>query len=382
MPAGWKLLLTLGGMSVAVAIAFHALGGAEPPKAQAASETVPPAVPVVIATATRRDVPIYATGLGTVEASFTIGIHAQVDGIMQEVLFTEGAHVKKGDILARIDPRMFQAAYDQAKAKQLQDVAMLGGARKDLDRSRMLKDFATRQLVDQQQAKVDQLDAAIAADNAAIEAAQTQLDFTTIRSPSDGRVGVRQIDPGNLIHASDAGPIATVVLTQPSAMLFTLPMQFLDDVRSAMARGSVEVAAFDQHKRRELARGTLLLIDNAIDETTATLRLKAMFPNKDELLWPGEFVNARVLLDTRKDALVIPSAAIQRGAQGMFVWVVGADGRAEVSQITPGPISEDMTIVTAGLKEGDRVVTDGQYRLQPDALVTAAASNLSDGSPE
>jgi multidrug efflux system membrane fusion protein len=337
------------------------------------------AVSVSIAAASRQDVPIYVTGLGTVQASFTIGIHAQVEGIMQEVQFTEGQHVKKGDVLAKIDPRMFQAALDQAKGKKLQNVAMLGAAEKDLARSRTLvvRNIATQQTVDQQEAKVDQLKATIVADEAAIEAAQTQFDFTTITAPSDGRVGVRNVDPGNLVHASDARPIASLVLTKPSAVLFTLPMQVLDDLRAAMARGPVEVAAFDQNNRRLLSTGQILLIDNAIDQATATVRLKAMFANEDERLWPGEFVNARVLVETRRNALAIPTAAVQRGQQGLFAWVVTDKNTVEARRIELGPASGDLTIVTAGLAEGDRVVTNGQYRLQvnaPVAITQAAAS--------
>jgi multidrug efflux system membrane fusion protein len=337
------------------------------------------AVPVSIAAASRQDLPIYVTGLGTVQASFTIGLHSQVDGIMQEVLFTEGQHVKKGDVLAKIDPRMFQAALDQAKGKKLQNVAMLGAAEKDLARSRTLvvRNIATQQTVDQQEAKVDQLKATIVADEAAIEAAQTQLDFTTITALSDGRVGVRNVDPGNLVHASDARPIASLVLTKPSAVLFTLPMQVLDDLRAAMARGPVEVAAFDQNNRRLLSTGQILLIDNAIDQATATVRLKAMFANEDERLWPGEFVNARVLVETRHDALAIPTPAVQRGQQGLFAWVVTDKNTVEARRIELGPASGDLTIVTAGLAEGDRVVTNGQYRLQvnaPVAITQAAAS--------
>jgi multidrug efflux system membrane fusion protein len=337
------------------------------------------AVPVSIAAASRQDLPIYVTGLGTVQASFTIGLHSQVDGIMQEVLFTEGQHVKKGDVLAKIDPRMFQAALDQAKGKKLQNVAMLGAAEKDLARSRTLvvRNIATQQTVDQQEAKVDQLKATIVADEAAIEAAQTQFDFTTITAPSDGRVGVRNVDPGNLVHASDARPIASLVLTKPSAVLFTLPMQVLDDLRAAMARGPVEVAAFDQNNRRLLSSGQILLIDNAIDQATATVRLKAMFANEDERLWPGEFVNARALVETRHDALAIPTPAVQRGQQGLFAWVVTDKNTVEARRIELGPASGDLTIVTAGLAEGDRVVTNGQYRLQvnaPVAITQAAAS--------
>jgi multidrug efflux system membrane fusion protein len=301
---------------------------------------------------------------------------------MQEVLFTEGQHVNKGDVLARIDPRLFQAAFDAAKAKKAQDTAMLISAEKDLVRSKTLviKSFETQQVVDQQQAKVDQLKASIEADEAAIESARTNLDFTAITAPTDGRIGVRLVDPGNLVHAADTRQIASLVLTQPSAVLFTLPAQLLDDVRDAMARGPVEVTAFDQNNRRMLSSGTLLLIDNAIDQATATIRLKAMFDNKDDHLWPGEFVNARVLLETRHGVLAVPTPAIQRGQKGLFVWIVNDANTAEAHPITTGPASGDLTVVEKGIAEGDRVVTDGQYKLQVNARVsivsTAAAAEV------
>ena len=374
---------------IAVVLTVFAAGGIlywywaqGPDPSRAAVRPGRAAVPVSVATAGRQDVPIYVTGLGTVQASFTIGIHSQVDGILKEVLFTEGQRVKKGDVLARIDPRLFQAALDQAKGKKLEDIAMLGGAEKDLARSRTLvaRNIATQQTVDQQEAKVDQLKASIAANEGAIETAQTQLDFTTIAAPSDGRIGVRRVDPGNLVRASDTGPIVTLVQTQPSAVLFTLPMQVLDDLRDAMARGPVEVTAFDQNNRRLLSTGQLLLIDNAIDQATATIRLKAMFANDDERLWPGEFVNARVLVETRRDALAVPTPAVQRGQQGLFVWVVTANNIVEPRRIELGPASGDLTIVTAGLAEGDRVVTNGQYRLQANAPVAITSAAAATGS--
>lgn len=365
-------------IAIGVALIIVASGGVywyrttAPEPARAASPPGRPAVPVSVALATRQDVPIYVTGLGTVQASFTIAIHSQVDGIMQEVLFTEGQHVKKDDVLARIEPRPFQAALDQAKAKRSQDVATLGAAEKDLERSKALvvRNVATQQTVDQQQARVDQLKASIEADEAAIETAQTQLDFTLIRAPSDGRVGVRLVDPGNLVHASATRPIVNLVLTQPSAVLFTLPMQVLDDLRDAMARGPVEVTAYDQNNRRLLSNGRLLLIDNAIDQATATIRLKAMFDNADERLWPGEFVNARVSVETRRDVVAVPTTVVQRGAQGLFAWIVNADNVVEPRRIELGPASGDLTVINAGLAEGDRVVTDGQYKLQVNARVT------------
>jgi len=323
----------------------------------------------------RQDVPIYLNGLGTVQASFTVGIHSQVDGKLQEVLFTEGQHIKKGDVLAKIDPRLFQAALDQAKAKKAQDQAQLTSAEKDLARSKtlVLSNITSQQIVDQQQAKVDQLKAAIAADEAMIQTAQTQLEYTTITAPSDGRMGVRLVDPGNIVHANDQGSLATLVLTQPTAVMFTLPARYLDDVRDAMARGPVEVTAYDQDNRRALATGKLLLVDNVIDQATATIRLKAMFPNEDEKLWPGEFVNAHVLLDTRGNAVVVPSAAVQRGPRGLFVWTVTAKDLAEPRPIEVGPTYEGLTVVASGLSGGERIVTDGQYKLQRDAPVTVTS---------
>jgi multidrug efflux system membrane fusion protein len=375
-----RFVLIAAGLAIAAAAGALYLHLAPGSQASRAATSAPRAgVPVRVAAVERRDVPVELSGLGSVQASFTVAIHAQVDGIMEEVLFTEGDKVKKGDVLARIDPRLYQAALDQAKAKRLQDVALLGSAAKDLDRSKELvaKNVGTQQLVDQQQARVDQLKATIAADEAAIETAQTQLDYTTIRARSDGRIGVRQVDPGNLVHASDTRPIATLVLTQPSSVMFTLPMQHLDDVRTALARGPVAVTAFDQANLHELSSGKLLLIDNVIDQATATIRLKAMFANADDRLWPGEFVNAHVLVETRRGALVIPSTAVQRGPQGLFAWIVSEKDTALARPIRPGPVAGNLTIVTDGLAEGERVVTDGQYKLELNArvaIVNASAS--------
>jgi len=340
--------------------------------ARAARPATRPSVPVSIAVTTRQDLPIYLTGIGTVQASFTVRITTQVDGKLQEVLFTEGQRVKKGDVLAKLDPRLFQAALDQARAKRAQNAALLVAAEKDLARSRTLalRDYTSQQNVDLQQAKVDQLKAAIAADEAAIETAQTQLEYTTVTAPSDGRIGIRLVDPGNLVRANDTNAIATLMLTQPAAVLFTLPSRVLGDLREAMARGPIEVLAFDQNNRRSLATGKLLLIDNAVDQATSTIRLKAMFANEDERLWPGDFVNARLLLETQSNVLVVPSAAIQRGPRGLFAWTVTANNTAEPRNIEIGASAGDLTIVTTGLNESDRVVTDGQYKLARSAPVS------------
>ena len=366
------IALCLAALAGTVWLAWHQfMAPIAKPEPRAAART---GVPVTIAVATRRDLPVYLTGLGTVQASYTVAIHSQVDGKLQEVTFIEGQQVKKGDVLARIDPRLFQAALDQSKAKRAQDVALLVGAEKDLVRSKTLaeKNAGSQQNMDQQQAKVDQLKASIDADDAAIATTQTQLDYTSITAPSDGRIGVRQVDPGNLVRASDAGAIATLVLVRPSAVLFTLPARVLGNVREAMARGPVEVTAFDQDNRRVLSTGTLLLVDNLINQATATIRLKAMFANEDERLWPGDFVNARVLLETRSNAVVVPSSAVQRGPQGLFAWVVTEKNTAQVRKIEVGPATDNLTIITSGLADGDRVVTDGQYKLQPNSPVIPA----------
>jgi membrane fusion protein, multidrug efflux system len=240
----------------------------------------------------------------------------------------------------------------------------------------MLKNIESQQNVDRQQGTVDQLKASVDADAAMIETAQTNLDYTSIRAPSDGRIGVRQVDPGNIVHAADQGSIATLVLTQPSAVMFTLPARALDDVRAAMTRGPIEVVAFDQDNARELARGKLLLVDSIIDQATATIRLKAMFPNEDEKLWPGQFVNARVQLGNYNNAVIVPPAAIQRGPQGLFTWVISGSNTAEPRPIEVGLTTKDVAVVTSGLHEGERVVTGGQYKLKRGAPVTIAPASV------
>jgi multidrug efflux system membrane fusion protein len=343
-----------------------------PDPAHAARALARPAVPVSVALATRRDMPIYLTGLGAVQASFTVGIHSQVDGKLQEVLFTEGQRVKQGDVLAKIDPRLYKAALDLAKAKKAQDEAQLAAYQKDLARFKSLvkTGFDTQQNIDQQQAKVETATAAIAADDAAIETAQTQLDYTNIVAPSDGRMGVRLVDPGNIVHASDSGSIALLVRTQPTTVVFTLPAHTLDDVRDAMARGPVQILAYDRDNHRLLSTGTLQTVDNVIDPATATYRLKALFANEDERLWPGEFVNARLLLETRANVLVVPNTAVQHGPNGLFAWVVRSNKTAQAVSIKTGPTEGDVTVVTAGLNDGDRVVTGGHFKLQQNATVS------------
>jgi multidrug efflux system membrane fusion protein len=365
------------GLVIAAICAGCVLGGliywSQPPRADSTSQNrVRAAVPVSVVTVSHQDVPVYRTGLGTVQALFTVAIHSQVDGKLQDVFFKEGQRVKKGEVLAKIDPRLYQAALDQAKARKAMDEAMLAAAEKDLGRFRTLvqKNAETQQNLDLQQAKVDQAHASIDADSAAIETAQTNLDYTNIVAPNDGRMGVRLVDPGNIVHASDQGAIAVLTQTQPTAVLFTLPAHTLDDVRAAMARGAVEVAAYDRDNARLLSSGTLATIDNMIDPATATYKLKAMFANADETLWPGEFINARLLLEIHKAAVVIPHVAVQRGPHGLFAWIVKADNTVEPRPIIIGTTTDERTIVTSGIVAGERVVTDGQYKLQTGAAVT------------
>ena len=368
------LLTTAFAVAVAAAVLFYWYWSQGPDPAHAARPSRA-AVPVSVANAARQDMPVYLTGLGTVQALFTVAIHAQVDGKLQEVFFKEGQRVQRGDVLAKIDPRLYQAALDQAKARKAQDQATLIAAMKDLARFQTLasKNYETQQNLDLQQAKVDQAKASIAADDAAIEAAQTNLDYTNVVATNDGRMGVRMVDPGNIVHASDQAAIGILTQTEPITVTFTLPAQTLEDVRDAMARGPVEVAAYDRNNVRQLGTGTLSTIDNLIDPTTATYRLKATFKNDGEKLWPGQFVNARLLVDTRKDVVVIPSVAVQRGPRGLFAWVVKTDNTAEARPIETGVTTGDRTIVTSGVKDGERVVIDGQYKLQANAPVTITA---------
>jgi multidrug efflux system membrane fusion protein len=357
-------------LALATALGVHLVRRGVIPAEAARSGPAP--VPVSVAGATRQNVPIELIGLGAVQATYTIGIHSQVDGKIQDVFFKEGQHVKKGDVLAKIDPRLFQAALDQANAKKAQDQAQLISLQKDLTRFQTLgtRGFETQQNIDQQQGKVDTTKATILADDASIEAAQTQLEYTDIRAPVDGRMGVRLIDAGNVVHASDQAPIAVLVQTQPAAVLFTLPARTLDDVRDAQQRGAVRVVAYDRDNRKPLSTGTLATIDNVIDQTTATYKLKATFANEDERLWPGEFVNARVLINTLPNALTVPDAAIQRGPQGLFVWTVTDARKAAVKPVQIGPSVGGVTVVESGLADGEQVVTGGQYKLRKDAEVS------------
>jgi multidrug efflux system membrane fusion protein len=326
-------------------------------------------VAVSVVSATRQDLPILMPALGTVQAANTVQIRPRVEGTLESVTFTEGKTVKQGDILAQIDARIYQAALDQAKAKLAQDKAQLDSDRRDLQRDEQLaeRSFASRQQLDQRRAAVAKGEALVEADQAAVQSAEVQLAYTTIRAPFDGRIGLRGVDAGNIVRPSDATPIATLTQHQPIFVMFSLPETQLAPVRQAMQTGPVRVTAHHQDSDDVIATGALEVLDNQIDTATGTVRLKAEFANQDDALWPGQFVPVKLRIAVRQNIVALPSAAIQRGPEGLFVWVVGPNGRAKIAPVKAGPTQDDKTVVEAGIAEGDRIIIGGQYRLQPDS---------------
>ncbi len=334
-------------------------------------------VPVVAGVVQKRDVPIYLDGIGTVQAYNTITFHPQVSGILTQVAFQEGQDVKKGDLLAVIDPRPLQAQLDGAIAKKSQDVAQLNNAKALLTRDTDLfkKGALDNQTYDTQRYLVDQLDATVRSDQAAIDNAQTQFSFTQITAPFDGRCGIRQVDQGNYVTPASS----LVVLTQlkPISVVFTLPQQDLLTINEAFAKGPLKVDALDSTQKNSLDVGTLGVVDNEIDPTTGTIKLKANFPNADLKLWPGQFVNNRLLVSTRRDGLVVPAAVIQRGPNGAYAYVITPDKTVEMRPVQVAQIDGGLALIDSGLKEGEQVVVDGQYKLQPGSPVQIMTPNPS-----
>jgi multidrug efflux system membrane fusion protein len=331
------------------------------------------AVPVVAAKVEQKDVPIYLDGLGTVQAFNTVTVHARVDGELVKVLFTEGQDVKTGDLLAVLDPHPYQAVLDQAKAQLALDQVTL----------KRQTDLRARNVVAAQD-----YDTAVAnaqKSQATADAAQVNLDYTQIKSPIDGRVGIRQVDVGNLVHASDQNGLVVITQLRPISVIFTLPEQDLQDVTSQSGfQGGLKVSAFDRGNTTLLGDGTLTVVDNQIDQATGTIKLKATFPNDDLKLWPGKFVNARLILTTKKGATVIPASVVQRGPQGTYAYVIKPDKTAEMRAIKVAQTENNETVVDDGLKPGEDVVVDGQYKLQPGAhveLSSPAGQNAAQNSP-
>ena len=339
---------------------------ATPALAQAPQTGADTGVPVVVAKPVRQDVPVFLDGLGTVAANYTVLVRSRVDGTLDSVGFTEGDTVKAGTVLATIDPRPYQATLDQAIAKRASDVANLANARLDLNRyNRLAHDqFAAQQQVDTQVSTVSQLEATIKGDDATIAAAKLNLDFTRITAPFEGRVGLRLVDPGNFIHATDATGIVTLSQIKPIAVTFTLPQDSLPEVASAMAKNAKPaVLAWSADNKTKLSDGTLLTVDNTIDASTGTIKVKAMFPNLEDKLWPGQFVNAKLLIKTLPNSVTVPSAAIQHGENGLFLFIVQPDQTVQAKPIDVLLDNGTVAVISKGLSEGDTFVLNGQSRL-------------------
>jgi len=345
-----------------------------------ASSAIVPAVPVTAGLAEPKDIPVYLTGLGTVQAFNTVVVKVRVDGQLDKVAFTEGQDVKVGDLLAQIDPRPFQAALDQAKAVKAKDEAQLKGAQVDLSRYQGLaaQNAVARQTLDTQIVLVGQLEATIQGDQAAIESAQTQLAYSTITAPLSGRTGVRLVDQGNIVHASDANGLVMITQLQPISVIFNLSDRQLTNISREMTKGPLKVIAEGRTDHQPLGEGTLALVDNLIDQSTGTVRLKATFPNEDHALWPGQFVNIRLLLRTLQQVVTVPSTAIQRGPDGMFVYVIKPDSTVAMQPVSVGQMTDGTSVVESGLQPGDKIVVRGQYRLQPGTRIQAGATTVSD----
>jgi membrane fusion protein, multidrug efflux system len=330
----------------------------------------PAPIVVSVTPATRSDFPVVLEGLGQVQAYNTVLVRARVDGEIVRIAFKEGQMVKAGDLLAQIDPRPFQATLDQAVAKKAQDEANLANAKLDLARYATLakQDFATRQQLDTQNALVLQLAASIAADSAAIDAARVQLDYTTIRAPISGRAGFRLIDEGNLVNAGQQTGIVTIAQLQPITVIFTEPQQYVARINQELAAGSPEVTVMNADGAK-LATGRLAISDNQVDLATGTIRLKAEFENKDNALWPGLAVTTGLKLGVDKNVLIVPADAVQHGQGGLYVYIVDDQNHAAVRQVKVGQQNTTTAVISDGLKEGDRVVTTGQFLLQPGSLV-------------
>ena len=341
-------------------------------------------VPVVAGPVVQKDVPIFLDGLGTVQALNTVTVHPRVDGELKKVTFTEGQDVKAGEVLAQIDDAPFRAQFEQAQAKKGQDEAMLANAQLDLERDVDLiaKKVISPQQYDTQKALVAQLDAAVKADAAAIQTTKVQLDYSTVLSPIAGRTGLRLVDQGNVVHAADQRGLVVITQLQPLSLVFTLPAQNLGDIQKEKSRGGeLEVLAVDRDNKTVIDSGKLTVIDNQIDTATGTIALKATFPNRELQLWPGQFINARLLLTVRKQGLVVPAAVIQRGPNGAYAFVIKEDLSVEMRPVTVTRIEQGEALIDEGLRAGERVVVDGQYKLQPGSKVKISDPSAKGGAP-
>jgi multidrug efflux system membrane fusion protein len=368
-------------IAIALLVAsFSGCSGADS-KQQQAHAAAPRPVSVSIAPVQKQDMPVYLSGLGSVTAFNTANIKSRVDGQIMQVAVKEGQTVRQGQLLIEIDSRPFQVQLEQAQAQLSRDQAQLGDAKLNLERDTALipSGSISQQQVDTQRALVHQVQGTVSNDQALIDNAKLQIVYCHITAPFNGRIGLRQVDPGNIAHATDANPMLVLTQLEPIAVIFTLPEDLLPSVAQHMKKATLEVDAFSRDDQTKLATGKLLTIDNQIDQTTGTAKLKAVFDNKDSQLWPNQFVNANLLLETRKNSTVLPTAAILRGPQGTFVYAVKPDKTVEARQVAVSLTQGNTTAVTSGLNPGDMVVTDGQDKLQTGSTVEPRAGGASGG---
>jgi membrane fusion protein, multidrug efflux system len=365
MPGNRRLYIIIVIAVAIVGVVITFVSQAQQSRQRARNAAVSDVVPVVAASAKLADVPVYLDGVGTTRALNTVTVRAQVDGKLMSVIFREGQDVKRGDVLARIDPTTYQAMLDQARAKKQQDEAQLANAKIDFARYAQLSETNSiaRQQVDTQKAMVAQLEALVQLDQAAIDNAKAILDYTTITAPVDGRTGIRMVDEGNIIKASDANGIVVITQIQPMSIFFTLPQQQLADVNRARAKGPLQVEAIGADNKTVVDRGVLVVVDNQVDQTTGTVKLKAEFPNADVQLWPGQFVNVRLRINTLQQVVVVPTSAVQRGPIGTFIYVVDQNNAVAVRPVVVSQQDEMQTVITRGIEAGERVVTTGFARL-------------------
>jgi len=379
--SGLRFRLVLAAGLAVVCACFSGCSSADS-KQQPAQAASPHPVSVAVAKVQQQDVPVYLVGLGSVTAFYTANIKSRVDGQIMQVNFQEGQNVKQGDLLILIDPRPYQAQLDQMQAQLFKDQASLRDAQLNLQRYTTLipSGSIAQQQVDTQKSLVDQLDGQVRTDQAQIENAKLQITYCHITAPFNGRVGLRQVDPGNIVHAADTNPMLILTQLQPIAVIFTLPEDQLPTVAQHMKNASLTVEAYSSDNNTKLATGKLQTIDNEIDQTTGTDKLKAVFDNTDTQLWPNQFVNAKLLLETRKNSTVVPTPAILRGPQGTFVYLVKPDKTVEARNVAISLQQGDTTVVTSGVNPGDAVVTDGQDKLQTGSKIEPR--NSGPGKPQ